>query len=52
MTTTQIHLWTVEEYHRTIDAGILTPDDKIELLEGKMVIENKLFAMEVERSHP
>ena len=37
MTTTQIHLWTVEEYHRMIDAGILTADDKVELLEGKII---------------
>lgn len=37
MTATQIRLWTVEEYHRMIDAGILTPDDKVELLEGKIV---------------
>jgi Uma2 family endonuclease len=37
MTATQIHLWTVEEYHRMIDAGILTPEDKVELLEGKIV---------------
>lgn len=37
MTTTQIHLWTVEEYHQMIEAGILTTDDKVELLEGKIV---------------
>jgi len=37
MTATQIRLWTVEEYHRMIDVGILTPDDKVELLEGKIV---------------
>ncbi|MCL1468235.1 MULTISPECIES: Uma2 family endonuclease [Argonema] len=37
MTATQIRLWTVEEYHRMIDAGILSPDDKVELLEGKIV---------------
>lgn len=37
MTATQIRLWTVEEYHRMIDANILTTDDKVELLEGKVV---------------
>jgi Uma2 family endonuclease len=44
MTTTQIHLWTVEEYHRMIDAGILTPDDKVELLEGKIIEMSPQFS--------
>jgi Uma2 family endonuclease len=30
---------TVAEYHRMIDAGILTDDDKVELLEGWMVLK-------------
>ncbi|WP_204103350.1 MULTISPECIES: Uma2 family endonuclease [Spirulina sp. CCY15215] len=37
MTATQIRLWTVEEYHQMIEAGILTEDDKVELLEGRIV---------------
>ncbi len=37
MTTAQIRLWTVEEYHRMIEAGILMTNDKVELLEGKIV---------------
>lgn len=37
MTATQNRLWTVEEYHRMIDAGILTPDDKVELLDGRII---------------
>jgi Uma2 family endonuclease len=37
MTATQNRLWTVEEYHRMIDAGILTPNDKVELLDGRIV---------------
>jgi Uma2 family endonuclease len=37
MTATEIKLWTVDEYHRLIDAGFLTEDDKVELLEGKIV---------------
>lgn len=37
MTTTKNRLWTVEEYHRMIEAGILTPDDKVELLEGRII---------------
>jgi len=37
MTATKIRLWTVEEYHRTIASGILTPDSQVELLEGQIV---------------
>jgi Uma2 family endonuclease len=37
MTATQLRLWTVEEFHRIIEMGILTADDKVELLEGKIV---------------
>jgi Uma2 family endonuclease len=37
MTTTREKLWTVEEYHRMIDAGILTDGDKVELLNGRIV---------------
>ncbi|MDZ7963235.1 MAG: Uma2 family endonuclease [Aulosira sp. DedQUE10] len=37
MTATQNRLWTVEEYHRMIDAGILTTDDKVELLDGRII---------------
>jgi Uma2 family endonuclease len=32
-----IHQFTVEEYHRMIEAGILTEDDRVELLEGWIV---------------
>jgi Uma2 family endonuclease len=31
--------WTVDEYHRMIDAGILTDEDKVELLEGYVVLK-------------
>ncbi|MBD2775741.1 Uma2 family endonuclease [Iningainema tapete] len=37
MTAIQQRLWTVDEYHRMIDAGILTTDDKVELLDGRIV---------------
>jgi Uma2 family endonuclease len=30
-------LFTVEEYHRMADAGILTEDDRVELLDGEIV---------------
>ena len=34
MATTQNRLWSVEEYHRMIEAGILTSKDQVELLDG------------------
>ncbi|MBH8564693.1 Uma2 family endonuclease [Nostoc sp. CENA67] len=37
MTATQNRLWTVEEYHRMIEAGILTSKDKVELLDGRII---------------
>jgi Uma2 family endonuclease len=37
MTATRDLLWTVEEYHRMIDAGILNEDDKVELLNGRII---------------
>jgi hypothetical protein len=33
----QVHRFTVETYHRMIDAGILTTNDRIELLDGRIV---------------
>lgn len=29
--------WIVEDYHRMISTGILTPDDRVELLDGQIV---------------
>ncbi|GET36961.1 Uma2 family endonuclease [Microseira wollei] len=37
MTATRDKIWTVEEYHRMIDAGILNEDDKVELLNVRIV---------------
>ncbi|MDJ0734828.1 MAG: Uma2 family endonuclease [Nostocaceae cyanobacterium] len=37
MTTTGLHLWTVDDYHRMIAADILTEEDKVELLEGQIL---------------
>ena len=38
MTTIKQRLWTVEEYHRMVDTGILAPDERVELLEGQIVL--------------
>ena len=32
-----LRLWTVEEYHRLADAGILRPDEPLELIAGQIV---------------
>ena len=37
MTTTQLRLWTVDEYHRMFEADILTTEDRVELLEGRII---------------
>jgi Uma2 family endonuclease len=29
--------WTVDDYHRMIAAGILTPEDRVELLDGQII---------------
>jgi Uma2 family endonuclease len=31
------HLWSVDDYHRMGDAGILTEADRVELIEGELV---------------
>ncbi|KAB8316627.1 Uma2 family endonuclease [Tolypothrix campylonemoides VB511288] len=35
--TLQLRLWTVEEYHRMAEAGILHEDERVELLEGRII---------------
>lgn len=37
MTATKNRLWTVDEYHRMIEVGILAPDNKVELIEGRII---------------
>jgi Uma2 family endonuclease len=32
-----LRLWTVEEYHRMAEVGILQPDERVELLEGQVI---------------
>jgi Uma2 family endonuclease len=36
-TTLSLRLWTVEEYHRMAEAGIFGADERVELLEGKII---------------
>lgn len=36
-TTLKLRLWTVEEYHRMAEAGIFGADERVELLEGKII---------------
>ncbi len=37
MTTVALRRWTREEYERMVDAGILGPNDKVELIDGEIV---------------
>ena len=31
------HRWTVDDYHRMGEVGLLGPDDQVELIEGEIV---------------
>lgn len=33
----QLHLWSIADYHQMIEAGILTINDPVELLEGRII---------------
>ncbi len=33
----QLHLWSIADYHQMIEAGILTVNDPVELLEGRII---------------
>ena len=37
MTLTKQRLWTVEEYHRMAQSGILSPDERVELIQGQII---------------
>lgn len=37
MTSTPVRLWTIDDYHRIIEANILTSEDHVELLEGQIL---------------
>jgi Uma2 family endonuclease len=36
-TNLELRLWTVEEYHRMNEAGIFAPDERVELLNGRII---------------
>ena len=49
----QIRLWSIADYHQMIEAGILDEDDRVELLEGKIVCmspQRPFHAASVQRS--
>ncbi|QLE55883.1 Uma2 family endonuclease [Nostoc sp. TCL26-01] len=37
MIQTRIRLWNVEEYHRMLETGIITADERVELIEGQVM---------------
>lgn len=40
MLSTKAKLWTVDDYHRMVEAGVLTENDRVELLEGQIIEMN------------
>lgn len=49
----QIHLWSIADYHQMIEAGVLDEDDRVELLEGKIVCmspQRPFHAASIQRS--
>ena len=49
----QIRLWSIADYHQMIESGILDEDDRVELLEGKIVCmspQRPFHAASVQRS--
>jgi Uma2 family endonuclease len=40
MVPTKVKLWTVDDYHRMVETGILTEGDRVELLEGQIIEMN------------
>jgi Uma2 family endonuclease len=37
MTQTKVRLWNVDEYHRMLETGIITTDERVELIEGQVI---------------
>jgi len=40
MLPTKAKLWTVDDYHRMVETGVLTGNDRVELLEGQVIEMN------------
>ncbi|MEH2302667.1 MAG: hypothetical protein V7K88_27715 [Nostoc sp.] len=38
MTQTRVRLWTVNEYHRMFEMGIITEDERVELIDGQVML--------------
>jgi Uma2 family endonuclease len=52
-TTPHERLYSVEEYHRMADAGVFAPDERVELLEGRVIVmaaQNTPHAIAVSRT--
>ncbi|MBD2440057.1 Uma2 family endonuclease [Nostoc sp. FACHB-110] len=37
MPQTKVRLWNVDEYHRMLETGIITADERVELIEGQVI---------------
>ena len=37
MTQTRVRFWTVNEYHRMFETGIITEDERVELIDGQVI---------------
>lgn len=37
MTQTKVRLWNIDEYHRMLEMGIITADERVELIEGQVI---------------
>ncbi|MCC5663011.1 Uma2 family endonuclease [Nostoc sp. CHAB 5784] len=37
MTQTKVRLWNVDEYHRMLETGIITEDERVELINGQVI---------------
>ncbi|MBE8968980.1 Uma2 family endonuclease [Nostocales cyanobacterium LEGE 12452] len=38
MTQTRVRLWTVKEYHRMFETYIITEDERVELIDGQVIL--------------
>ncbi|WP_228013358.1 hypothetical protein [Nostoc edaphicum] len=40
MTQTKVRLWNVDEYHRMLETGIITADERVKLIDGQVIPMN------------